>query len=104
MTITAKYAATCPCCKSAIRPGDKIEWSKGSPAKHVSCASKTGSAPTTTVATRIRCTTCAYCQSPLDRYQVSHGFRFCSQDCKIDARTGGQSGYVGGVWHQGDND
>lgn len=37
MTITAKYAATCPCCKSSIRPGDKIEWSKGSPAKHATC-------------------------------------------------------------------
>jgi hypothetical protein len=35
---------------------------------------------------------------------VQHGYKFCSQDCKIDRQMGGQSGYVGGVWHQGSDD
>lgn len=38
MTITAKYAATCPCCNRPISVGDKIEWSKGSKARHAACA------------------------------------------------------------------
>lgn len=42
MTITAKYAATCPCCHGPIRPGDKIEWSKGSKARHTACAPSAG--------------------------------------------------------------
>lgn len=39
MTITAKYASTCPCCNGSITPGTKVEWSKGSKARHVSCTS-----------------------------------------------------------------
>ena len=38
MIITAKFASTCPCCAAHIDVGSKIEWSKGSPARHVSCA------------------------------------------------------------------
>lgn len=37
MTITAKFAAKCSCCSGRINPGDKIEWSKGSPVKHTQC-------------------------------------------------------------------
>lgn len=44
MTITAKFASVCPCCSMRIQPGAKVEWSKGSPAKHVKCPSA-GSAP-----------------------------------------------------------
>jgi hypothetical protein len=38
MTITAKYAGTCPSCRKPIAPGQKVEWAKGSQARHVSCA------------------------------------------------------------------
>jgi len=37
MTITAKYAGTCPACGQPIAPGAKVEWAKGSQARHVSC-------------------------------------------------------------------
>ena len=49
MTITAKYAATCPACHLAIAAGSKIEWSKGNPAKHSACAASPV-APTARVA------------------------------------------------------
>jgi hypothetical protein len=38
MTITAKYAGTCPVCRQSITPGAKVEWTKGSQARHVACA------------------------------------------------------------------
>ena len=38
MSMIAKYAATCGTCRAPVRPGDKIEWVKGSPVRHVSCA------------------------------------------------------------------
>lgn len=38
MTITAKYAATCSTCRQTISPGAKIEWIKGSPVRHTTCA------------------------------------------------------------------
>jgi hypothetical protein len=41
MIITAKFASVCPCCSVRIVPGAKVEWSKGSPAKHVACVSVT---------------------------------------------------------------
>jgi len=37
MTITAKYASTCPNCNRAITPGQRVEWSRGCKAVHVSC-------------------------------------------------------------------
>ena len=37
MVITAKFASVCPCCSNRITPGIKVEWSKGSEARHVSC-------------------------------------------------------------------
>jgi len=39
MTITAKYAGTCPACRQPIAPGQKVEWAKGSQARHVTCVS-----------------------------------------------------------------
>lgn len=54
MTITAKYAATCPVCNSAIRPGDQIDWSKGAKARHATCAGGAVSAPRCTPAPRTR--------------------------------------------------
>lgn len=44
MTITAKFASVCPCCAQRIQPGSKVEWSKGSKARHVACAVKPGAA------------------------------------------------------------
>lgn len=38
MTIIAKYAATCPTCSRPIAPGHKIEWAKGTQARHAACA------------------------------------------------------------------
>jgi hypothetical protein len=38
MTITAKYASVCSVCRQSIAPGAKIEWAKGAPVKHASCA------------------------------------------------------------------
>lgn len=36
-TITAKFPGTCASCRCAIRAGDKIEWQKGQPSRHVVC-------------------------------------------------------------------
>jgi len=44
MTITAKFATVCPCCSQRIQPGSKVEWTKGSKARHVACAAKPGAA------------------------------------------------------------
>ncbi len=38
MTIIAKFSSTCPSCNQRIQPGERVEWTKGSPAKHVACA------------------------------------------------------------------
>lgn len=48
MIITAKFASVCPCCSIRIVAGSKVEWSKGSPARHVACA---GSATASNVVT-----------------------------------------------------
>lgn len=49
-------------------------------------------------------TTCVGCGGHLDTFQQRRGFKFCSKDCVNDMRLGGQSGYVNGVWHQGEDD
>lgn len=41
MTISAKFATVCPCCNNRINVGDKVEWTKGSKARHVACAAST---------------------------------------------------------------
>lgn len=53
MVIIAKYASTCPCCSTAIRPGEQVEWSKGAKATHVRCASRATSAPASGYAQRV---------------------------------------------------
>jgi hypothetical protein len=47
MVITARFASVCPCCSQRIVPGAKVEWSKGSPARHVACATGPASALST---------------------------------------------------------
>lgn len=41
MIITAKFASLCPCCNAPIAIGSKVEWSKGSRARHVACMGST---------------------------------------------------------------
>ena len=38
MTIKARYASRCAACGQAIQPGAEIEWSRGSPVRHTTCA------------------------------------------------------------------
>ena len=45
MTITAKFSTICPCCNGRIEAGTKVEWTKGSKARHVGCAGSTTAAP-----------------------------------------------------------
>lgn len=47
MVITARFASVCPCCSSRIAVGSKVEWSKGSSARHVACATGPASAVST---------------------------------------------------------
>lgn len=75
MVITAKFASVCPCCSIRIVAGSKVEWSKGSPARHVAC---TASATRTTVsaapgASRILVTAEAARRS----YRRTRGARYC---------------------------
>lgn len=53
MTITAKFATICPCCNTRIEAGSKVEWTKGSKARHVACASKAGAASAPSAAPRL---------------------------------------------------
>lgn len=46
MIITAKFASVCPCCSARIAVGEKVEWERGSKARHAACAGKPA-APTT---------------------------------------------------------
>lgn len=41
MIIIAKYASSCPVCHGPIQVGGKVEWVKGSPARHAACAGAT---------------------------------------------------------------
>lgn len=45
MTITAKYPGRCRKCGGAIAVGNQIDWERGSGAAHVSCPTKSQSAP-----------------------------------------------------------
>lgn len=47
MVITSKFASVCPGCGNRIEVGTKVEWDKGSKARHVAC---TGGAATAQVA------------------------------------------------------
>lgn len=49
MTITARYASTCPTCGQPITPGQAVEWERGAKARHTECPSA-GSAPATSSA------------------------------------------------------
>lgn len=53
MTITAKFASVCPCCNGRIQPGTKVEWAKGSKARHVECPSNSEPAKARAAAPRL---------------------------------------------------
>lgn len=38
MTITARFASRCPSCSVAIAVGERVEWTKGSKARHTDCS------------------------------------------------------------------
>ena len=92
MTITAKYPGTCPTCQKAIQPGQQVEWSKGSKARHTDCAAANSvpTKPTTTTAAPKR----RYHQYCADCGTASQGYYRC-RDCNIERREGG-SRYMGG--------
>jgi hypothetical protein len=79
MSITAKYSATCSACKGHISPGEKIEWIKGQPVRHVTCGASV--APTGRTG-RCACgkaidpkyTRCYGCAHPGER---KRGARYC---------------------------
>lgn len=104
MTITAKFSGICPCCNTAIRAGEQVEWTKGSKARHPRCANGSTQVTASTLTRRAPRTCCVGCGGALDQFQIRRGLKFCSKDCVDDMRLGGQSGYVGGVWHQGSDD
>lgn len=93
MSITARYAATCTACQAPIRPGQQIEWSKGQPARHTSCASA-ATAPAAAPAKAATPGTCA-CGAAL-----KEGYRQCyrcySRSAGAKCRTcGGTAGTRG---------
>jgi hypothetical protein len=64
MTITARFASICPCCQTRIIAGSQVEWSRGSPARHVSCSPALAQAPRTVRAANSRCHNPRDCGDP----------------------------------------
>lgn len=42
MTITARFSSQCPVCGQRIGKGSRVEWERGSMARHVECCGQTG--------------------------------------------------------------
>lgn len=82
---------------------DERAWWIGDHSAAEALAERAKSAPAE-AAPKKRITHCLGCGGALDRYQQQRGYKFCSSDCRIDAKMGGQSGYVNGHWHQGSDD
>jgi len=92
MIIAAKFASVCPVCSQRIVPGTRVEWSKGSPARHTACAQGSatpvrGAAPASRyssgrAAGRGRRTGCACGARELPDGSLSAGA--CAQ-CRYDA-------------------
>ena len=77
MTITAKFAGRCATCGQTVLPGERIEWSRGTPVRHTQC-------PTGHVhaaAPRPRPTVCVKCHGSLSTWERQHGIRCCA-DCR----------------------
>ena len=82
---------------------DARAWWIGDDATARQLAAQAATAPAE-AAPKKRITHCVGCGCALDRFQQARGYKFCSQDCAIDLKMGGQSGYVNGQWHQGSDD
>ena len=48
MIISAKFASVCPKCGKSITVGSKVEWERGSKAKHADCKAPSATASTGT--------------------------------------------------------
>lgn len=83
--------------------GDRKAWWMGDHAEAEALAERARTAEAEPAPKR-RITHCVGCGSLLDAFAQQRGFKFCGRDCADDARLGGQSGYVNGVWHQGSDD
>ncbi len=82
---------------------DARAWWIGSPTEAEALAERARTA-TAEAAPKKRITHCLGCGGALDHFQQQRGFKFCSSDCVADRKLGGQSGYIGGRWHQGSDD
>jgi hypothetical protein len=80
MTITARYAATCATCHQSITPGQKIEWSKGTPARHTTCAASAPSAPRPRADYRA-CDECGRAAAVVTAYDASGIAGRCCRRC-----------------------
>lgn len=97
--------------RSLLRDGgchwdaDARAWWIGDHSAALALIERAASAPAE-AAPKKKITHCVGCGCALDAYQVSHGYRTCSADCRIEQRMGsGWSGRVaGGGWHQGSDD
>lgn len=83
--------------------GDRKAWWIGSHDEALALAERARAA-SAEAAPRKRITHCQGCGSALGHYAQMHSYRFCSYACGIDRAMSGQSGWVGGVWHQGSDD
>ena len=89
MIITARYAATCSTCHRPIAPGQRIEWTRGTPTvRHADCHSLSP-VPMATPGPRTQCVSCG---GPLDRRAQQRGYRRCLECVDGGSRAhGGQS-------------
>jgi len=89
MTITAKFPSTCAGCNGAIAKGDRIEWTRGRPARHANCerAEVSHMNAESDAATWTRTAACWKCKSPDGRFR-SYGAAtpvYCDP-CEVIAR------------------
>lgn len=84
MTMNAKYPSTCPTCRGRITPGQSIEWSKGTPARHSSCGGSTATkAPATRPYRAGKWTGCSCGSREDSNGALIRSNRNCSQ-CRFD--------------------
>jgi hypothetical protein len=82
MEITAKFASQCAGCGSRISVGQRVEWQRGSPARHAACAGSP-SAPARHASGRR--------PSARHDHEDCLSLGSCGPDCEY-------AGIVGGAW------
>jgi hypothetical protein len=85
MTITARYPSQCSACGGAIGAGERIEWSKGMPARHSQCGTPVAATSPTTSSATGRCAKCGGACKP--------GYRTCYR-CSSAAKTCRACGHI----------